>query len=94
MSQVPNTIAQGTWPACLVLPSNTGSTNNCLQVAMPSMTTIILVLIISWLIFMAVAYAIFYVLRKSNPNMKYSYWIILIILIVAGIIVSLLSKLF
>ena len=94
MSQFTNTVAQNTWPTCLVLPAKNGSTTNCIQIKMPSMPTIILILIISWIILMAVAYAMYYFLKKYEPNTKYNYWLILLILVLSGIIVSLLSKLF
>jgi hypothetical protein len=87
-------LTQGTWPTCLILPSKTGSATNCFQVQMPSIPTVVLILIISWIIFMIVAYIIYYFLNKAKPNMNYSYWIILLLLIVSGIIVSFFTKLF
>ncbi|XWV25488.1 hypothetical protein QJ856_gp0271 [Tupanvirus deep ocean] len=76
-------------PNCLILPSKTGTTTNCTQVPLPSVSTIILVLIISWVLYLAVAYAIYYFVNKYNPNVKLNYWIILVILILSGLIVSL-----
>jgi hypothetical protein len=89
-----SSLTQGTWPTCLILPSKTGSSANCYQIQMPSVPTIILILIISWIIFMIVAYIIYYFLNKVNRNMNYSYWVILLLLIVAGIIVSFFTKFF
>jgi CDP-diglyceride synthetase len=80
------------WPTCLIIPSKTGSTTNCLTVPMPSMSKIIMMLIIGWILFMVVAYIIYYFLNRNRPiNYKYSYWIILLVLILAGIIVSLIN---
>ena len=92
MSQFQNTIVKNTWPNCLIIPSKNGTAENCVQLNMPSKTSIIFLLIVSWVVFMLVAYVIYYFLNKSKPTARYNYWIILLILILAGIIVSVLSK--
>ncbi|XWV26821.1 hypothetical protein QJ857_gp0230 [Tupanvirus soda lake] len=76
-------------PNCLILPSKTGTTTNCTQLPLPSISTIIWILVISWIFYLAVAYAIYYFVNKYNPNVKLNYWIILVILILSGLIVSL-----
>lgn len=93
-TQVSNNLLQSTWPSCMILPSSSGSTTNCIQMPMPSMGSMIGVLIISWIIFMIVAYLIYHFLNWTNPHIRYNYWMILLVLIVAGIVVALLSKLF
>jgi len=90
-NQVSN-LTQGTWPTCLILPSTTGSATNCYQIQMPSVSTVMLMLIISWIIFMIVAYFLYYFLDKVNPGMNYNYWVILLLLIVSGVIVSFFSR--
>ncbi len=94
ITKIPDTMTSNTWPTCLILPSNTGSTTNCIQATVPSIATMIWILIISWISFMIVAYFIYYFLDKVKPNTKYNYWAIFIILILAGIIVSLFTRLF
>lgn len=81
------------WPRCVVIPGKNGDLEKCLQVKMPSMTQIVIILIISWLLFMLVAYIIYSFLNWANPGQKNNYWMILLILILAGIIVSILSYL-
>lgn len=83
MSNVPN---------CIIIPSSSGSISNCITMQMPSISKLIAMLIISWIIFMIVAYVIYWFLEKTNPLRQYSYWMILLILIVAGLIVSLIFK--
>lgn len=92
-TSIPQTLNQGTWPNCLIIPSKTGATTNCLNIPMPSPGTILFMLIIAWIIYMAVAYAIYYFLNKQNPNRYYSYWMLLLILVVAGVIISLIGSL-
>jgi len=79
-------------PKCVILPSLNGDLENCVQMNLPSTGTLLFMLVISWVIFMIVAYIIYRVLNKSDKCVNY--WAILGILILAGIIVSLLSKLF
>ena len=87
------TDALSKWPSCLIVPSKYGSTTNCITVPVPSMTKLITMLIIGCIIFMVVAYLIYYFLNKSRPGHRYNYWVILLILIIAGIIVSLINNL-
>ena len=86
-------LQQKGWPSCLVIPSKNGDLKNCVQIKMPSVTQIVIALIISWLLFMLVAYLIYSFLNWANPGQKNNYWMILLILILAGIIVSILSYL-
>ena len=81
-------------PNCLVLPSLNGSLNDCVVMNLPSASTVIMMLIFSWIIIMVVAYGIYYFLNKNHPMQRVNYWMILLILVLAGIIVSLLSSLF
>ena len=83
-----------TIPQCFVIPSMTGKINDCIQIPFPSATQIFIILIISWIIFMIVAYGIYYFISKQYPQQKVNYWIILGILIVAGIIISILGRIF
>lgn len=77
-------------PNCLIIPSATGSITNCIKMPLPSTTSIIIMIIVSWIIFMAVAYLIYWFANKVNsPGIVLNYWIILLILILAGFIVSL-----
>lgn len=76
-------------PNCLILPSASGKLSDCIQMQLPSTGTIILILIISWIILMAVAYIIYWFATKVSPSVQLNYWLILLILILAGIIVSL-----
>lgn len=79
-------------PNCIILPSSTGSTTNCLTIPFPSMSQLLLVLIISWIIYMGVAYIIYYFLN-TKKECKCNYWMILLILVISGIIVSLINAL-
>lgn len=81
-------------PNCIIIPSVNNKLTNCIQMKLPSVGTLILMLILSWIVVLAVAYGIFWILNKQTPGKKYSYWWILLILIVAMIIASLLSSLF
>lgn len=81
------------WPTCVTIPSKMGIISDCAKIPMPNLLTMTLALIISWILFMAIAYIIYYLLNKWNPRLQYNYWIILLILVLAGIIVALLSKL-
>ncbi len=82
------------WPACVILPSKTGATTNCLNIQMPSISRMILMLIIGWILILVVAYIIYYFLNKNKPeDYKYSYWILLLVLVIACIIVSLINVL-
>ena len=76
------------WPKCLIIPDNTGSVKNCIRFDMPSMTTIILFIVVAWIIYLAIAYLIYYVVNK---NTKVNYWMILLILIISGLIVNILG---
>lgn len=79
-------------PNCLIIPAANGSLSNCIKMQLPSMSTLVLLLIITWIIYLLVAYAIYYFLNKANPNQKFNYWIILAILILSGLIISLFFK--
>ncbi len=79
-------------PSCLVIPSASGSISNCVQMQLPSTGVIIGVIIVSWILFMAVAYAIYYFVNAVSPGVRLNYWIILLILVLSGIIVSLLFR--
>ena len=76
-------------PNCLVIPSASGSLSNCVTVKMPSIPVIILLLIISWVIFLLVAYAIYYFLKKSGTSVNY--WAIFGILLASGLIINLIT---
>ena len=76
-------------PNCLIIPSSSGSLTNCITMKMPSISTLIVILVISWIIYLMVAYVIYYFLNKANPSMTYNYWIILGILLLSGFIISL-----
>ena len=76
-------------PNCLVIPSASGSLSNCVTVKMPSIPVIILLLIISWVIFLLVAYAIYYFLKKSGAMVNY--WAIFGILLASGLIINLIT---
>ena len=76
-------------PNCLIFPSASGSLKNCVNMQFPSTGTVVLIMIISWILLLAVAYAIYWFSEKLNPDYKLNYWIILLILVVAGLIVSL-----
>jgi glucan phosphoethanolaminetransferase (alkaline phosphatase superfamily) len=76
-------------PNYVIIPSSSGSLSNCVAMRMPSIHKIIGLLIISWIIYLLVAYAIFYFLNKTNPSHRVNYWIILGILILSGFIVGL-----
>lgn len=78
-----NNTAQNLLPSCVIIPSTTGSTTNCVQMPMPSVTSVTLILLINWIILMMVAYIIYYFLKNKETSIKYNYWIILIILFVA-----------
>lgn len=82
------------WPTCVILPSQTGAVKDCVQVEVPSTGKVILVLIITWILFFVAAYAIYYFMKQANPRMNYNYWMILLVLVAAGIIVSLLARIF
>lgn len=86
-------LQKNVWPTCFVIPNKYGGTDNCTQVKLPSMSSIILILIISWILYLLVAYGIYYFLNRTNPSSKYNYWMILLILICAGLIVSLVNYL-
>ena len=75
-------------PNCFVIPSASGKLSNCVQMKLPSTSTIIFVILISWAILLAVVYAIYWFTNKVSPGVKLNYWIILLILILAGFIVS------
>lgn len=83
-------------PNCLIIPSMSGAVTNCINVKLPPTSTIIGILIISWIVFMVVAYIIYYFLNqsKNKTTRSYSYWMILLILILAGLVVNFLGNLF
>lgn len=83
--------AISTTPKCIILPGSNGSTENCISINIPSMGTIVAILVISWIILMAVAYLIYRFLNKNNKCV--SYWWILLILIVSGLLVNFISTL-
>lgn len=66
---------------------------NCTKISMPSIGMIVLVLIISWIFYMAVAYAIYWFFRQVFPATRFNYWIILLLLIIAGLVAGLISNL-
>ena len=76
-------------PDCLIIPASNGSLSNCITLKMPSINLIILLLIISWIIYLFVAYAIYYFINTYSTTTKVNYWIILAILILSGLIVNL-----
>jgi hypothetical protein len=76
-------------PNCLIFPSASGSINNCTKVELPSTGKIILVMIISWILLLAVAYVIYWFTTKVNPDFRFNYWILLLILVLSGLIISL-----
>lgn len=78
-------------PNCIILPSMNGSQTNCVQMSLPSTGKIIGLLVISWIIFMIVAWIIYKFLNKEGHAA--GYWKILGILLLSGIILSLLSNL-
>lgn len=80
-------------PQCLIIPDPTGSISNCMQVKLPSVATIIFLLVISWAIILLIAYGIYWFLNKHHPKARYSYWVILLILIVALIVSTIISGL-
>ncbi|AEQ32856.1 hypothetical protein CE11_00953 [Megavirus courdo11] len=80
-------------PNCLTIPSITGSTTNCVNVQFPSLSTIVLIIIFYWIIYLIVAYAIYYFLNKMYPGQRVNYWIILLVLLLSGLILSLISRL-
>lgn len=75
-------------PNCIILPSANGNLSNCIKMDLPSTGTIIFIIIISWVILMAVAYIIYWFTTKVSPQVQLNYWLILLILILAGFIVS------
>ena len=77
-------------PKCLIIPSASGSLSNCITVKMPSLTVLVIFLIITWIIYLLIAYGIYYFLNKQNPSQKTNYWMILGILILSGLIINLL----
>lgn len=81
------------FPNCLIIPSVSGATTNCLNIKLPSVSTIALLIIVYWIIYLIVAYLLFWFLNKMYPNQKINYWIILLILVVSGFIIALLSRL-
>lgn len=80
------------WPSCLILPSNSGSIENCVHMDLPSAPTLIfiilLIIVLSWAIYLIVAYLITVFIGKINPGIKYNYWLILLVLILAGLITT------
>nr|WBF70401.1 hypothetical protein [Megavirus caiporensis] len=80
-------------PNCLTIPSITGLTTNCVNVQFPPLSTIILIIIFYWIIYLIVAYAIYYFLNKMYPGQRVNYWIILLVLLLSGLILSLISRL-
>lgn len=79
-------------PNCIIMPSMNGSQTNCLRVDLPSTGKIVTLLAISWIAFMVVAWIIYkFVNRSQTKNL--SYWGVLGILLLSGIILSLLSNL-
>lgn len=79
------------FPNCIVIPSANGSLSNCITMKMPSLSAIIIMIIVSWALMLLIAYLIHYYLNKVYPSQKISYWIILGILLLSMIIFSLLS---
>ncbi len=77
-------------PNCVVFPSASGSLSNCIALKLPSTGTLVAVFILLWIIYLVVAYVIYYFLKKFNPDQKINYWIIFGILIISNILVSLL----
>jgi flagellar basal body-associated protein FliL len=82
---------------CIIIPSCSNSLDKCNQIIFPSMSSssMIILMIISWVIFLGVAYIIYWFLNnKTNTCSKYNYWAILGILLLATIIVNLATLFF
>ena len=90
-SQSPQWNVNNGFPNCFVIPGASGSLKNCVQV---NTSSIIAVLVISWILYLVVAYLIYWFLTKYQPTFKFNYWIILLILVVSGFILTLLASLF
>lgn len=75
-------------PNCVILPSVNGNLANCVKIDLPSTGTIILIIIIYFLLILSVAYIIYWFTTKVSPGVQLNYWLILLILILAGFIVS------
>ena len=78
-------------PNCIIVPSSSGSLSNCITMQTPSIGTMVAVIVISWIFFLAVAYAIYYFSSITNPSFEINYWIILGILIVSGLVTNLIT---
>ena len=81
-------------PNCLVIPSANGKISDCIRVQLPKTSTLIFALILSWLLIMLIAYLIFYFLNRNRSGQRYSYWIILLVLVAAMLLSSLVGNLF
>lgn len=77
-----------TFPNSLVIPSSTGSLANCVNIKLPSIVTLTIMVVIYWLIFLAVAFIIYYFVKRYNPNVNINYWIILLILLISGLLMG------
>ncbi|BCS82805.1 hypothetical protein QLL95_gp0316 [Cotonvirus japonicus] len=86
-----NTLSN-TMPNCVILPSSTGSVSNCLRIPLPSTSMLILSVIIFWIIYLVIAYLIYYFVSKAYPSSKVNYWLILLILIASGVIMAVVSR--
>lgn len=79
-------------PKCIIIPGIDNELKNCITIDLPPIKTLIFLSIISWIIMICVAYGIYWFLNKQNQNLapKYSYLMILFILIIAMLVVQLL----
>jgi hypothetical protein len=74
---------------CLIYPKTSGILKDCVKFEMPSSGKVFLIVVISLVLLLAVAYAIYWFVNSVNPGFKLNYWIILLILILSGLIVGL-----
>ena len=85
---------RGSKSNCVIVPSASGSIDRCIQMEVPSMGSLLLALVIGIIVYLAVAYAIYWFMNRMNPGMKFNYWWILLILILSGIITGIISSVF
>lgn len=92
-NQALNDVSRAAWPGTDPTAISHGGASDTTVGAGVAIGVLILVLIITWLFYMAVAYCIYWFFTKAFPQTNYNYWIILLILIIAGLVVGLISNL-
>ena len=73
---------------CIIVPSSGMSLDRCITMKIPSTTSMIILIILSIVIYLLAAYAIYKYVNKQHSSRPSNYWAILGILILSGIIVS------